>query len=71
MKLSLVLFIMSSLLLVACGDNKEKSQVEATQVEKKHHNVIADPQLRALEKARGVEQLIMDSTKKRDQDNSY
>ncbi len=58
------LFLLVSLVLVAagCSDSKQSTAESNAQAENKH---IMSAQLETLEKAKGVEQLILDSDKNR------
>jgi PBP1b-binding outer membrane lipoprotein LpoB len=61
-KILLVLLITSSLVIVACSN--EEDQVTSEEPNKEH---FASDQKRALDKAKGVEQMLQDGADKRAQ----
>ncbi|MFT5520118.1 MAG: hypothetical protein ACI9IA_000706 [Enterobacterales bacterium] len=68
-KLSILTILISSLCLVSCGPDKEpeKKVVQEKQetTDNKQENVILDPAMKALNKAKSVEQTILDAEARR------
>ena len=68
-KLSILTILITTLCLVSCGPDKEPEKKAAQEkqetAETKQENIILDPAMKALNKAKSVEQTLLDAEAKR------
>jgi hypothetical protein len=64
-KLSIVTLLVSTVCLTSCGSDKKP---EKKAVQEKQSNVILDPAMKVLNKAKSVEQTLLDAEAKRNKE---